>query len=317
MNRSFAEQRREVLRALLALGLSAASAPAARAASALRSPVRAKRGIMGKFNFQTRRVLLNSGWEMPILGLGTYALSDRECEASINALLEAGGRLIDTAHAYGNEAAVGRAVRRSSVPRGEIFVTTKIYPDQFSRPGQAIREAFEKTGLDYIDMILLHHPGPGDLEVYKALEKEVDAGRVRSIGLSNWYVKELKSFLPKVRIRPALVQNEIHPYYQENDVIPFIQQQGIVVQGWYPLGGRGYVHQLLADPVLTGIARAHGVSAAQVVLRWNLQKGVIVIPGSRKPAKIRENLDLFGFSLSSEEMERIRGLDRGEKHDWY
>lgn len=311
------QQRREMLQTLLAMGLSAAAAPAVRAEPSAGSIAPAGRSAVGKFNFQTRKVLLNSGYEMPILGLGTYALSDRECEASVKTLLEAGGRLIDTAHAYGNEAAVGRAVRRSSVPRGDIFVITKIYPSQFSHPERAIEEAFKKAGLDYIDMILLHHPGEGDVAAYRALEKEVSAGRVRSLGLSNWYVKELKSFLPQVKIRPALVQNEIHPYYQENDVIPFIQQQGIVVQGWYPLGGRGYVHKLLADPVLTGIARTHGVSAAQVVLRWNLQKGVIVIPGSSKPAEIRENLDLFGFSLSSEEMKRIRGLDRGEKHDWY
>ena len=149
------------------------------------------------------------------------------------------------------------------------------------------------------------------------MEKAVAAGKVRSIGLSNWYVEELEEFLPQVSIMPALVQNEIHPYYQENDVIPFIQQQGIVVQGWYPLGGRGHTQALLNDPVITKIAQAHGKSAAQVILRWNLQKGVVVIPGSSNPAHIKENTELYDFALTAEEMAQINALDRNEKHDWY
>lgn len=123
--------------------------------------------------------------------------------------------------------------------------------------------------------------------------------------LSNWYVEELTEFLPQVTVTPALVQNEIHPYYQENEVIPFIQDLGIVVQGWYPLGGRGHTSELLGDETISEIAAAHDVSSAQVILRWNLQKGVGVIPGSGNPEHIRENLDLFGFSLSEEEMERM------------
>ena len=123
--------------------------------------------------------------------------------------------------------------------------------------------------------------------------------------------------MPQITITPALVQNEIHPYYQENDVIPFIQEKGIVVQGWYPFGGRGHTAELLGDEVISEIAEAHGVTSAQVILRWNLQKGVVVIPGSSNPDHIRENLDLFGFELTDEEMARINALDRGEKHDWY
>ncbi|MCC8126253.1 MAG: aldo/keto reductase [Clostridiales bacterium] len=272
---------------------------------------------VGEFNFETRTVLLNSGYEMPIMGLGTYSLSDEECAVSIAALLEAGGRLIDTAYMYGNEAAVGQAVRDSDVPREEIFVITKLYPNQFDHAAEAIDEALEKMGLDYIDMILLHHPGDGDVEAYLALEQAVADGKVHSIGLSNWYVEELEEFLPQVNITPALVQNEIHPYYQENDVIPYIQSLGIVVQGWYPLGGRGHTAELLGDETITAIAETHGVSSAQVILRWNLQKGVVVIPGSSDPEHIRENLDLFGFELTDEEMEQINALDRNEKHDWY
>lgn len=272
---------------------------------------------MGVFNFETKTVLLNSGYEMPIMGLGTYSLTDEECAVSIAALLEAGGRLIDTAYMYGNEAAVGQAILDSDVPREEIFVITKLYPSQFDNAAEAIDEALEKMGLDYIDMILLHHPGDGDVEAYLALEQAVADGKVHSIGLSNWYVEELEEFLPQINITPALVQNEIHPYYQENDVIPYIQNLGIVVQGWYPLGGRGHTAELLGDETISAIAESHGVSSAQVILRWNLQKGVVVIPGSSDPEHIRENLDLFGFELTDEEMEQINALDRNEKHDWY
>ena len=277
--------------------------------------------MTGVFDFENRKVRLNSGYDMPILGLGTYALDHDACVNSVMALLENGGRLIDTAYMYGNEEAVGEGVRRGmeeyGIPREDIFVITKIYPNQFSDPEAAIDMALEKLDIGYIDMMLLHHPGAGDVNAYKAMEKYVEAGKIHSLGLSNWYVEELTEFLPLVTIMPALVQNEIHPYYQEQDVVPFIQEKGIVVQCWYPLGGRGYTADLLGNETIQSIAQAHGVSAAQVILRWDLQRGIVVIPGSSNPEHIRENLDLFGFELSDEEMEQIATLDRGEKHDWY
>ena len=253
---------------------------------------------VGVFDFEKKSVLLNSGYEMPILGLGTYALDYDTCVSSVKTLLRNGGRLIDTAYMYGNEDAVGEGVRQAmaeyGIPREEIFVITKIYPNQFHDPEAAIDMALEKLNIDYIDMKLLHHPGTDDVKAYKAMEKYVEQGKIRSLGLSNWYVKELTSFLPQVTITPALVQNEIHPYYQEQEVVPFIQEKGIVVQCWYPLGGRGYTAELLGDETICAIAEAHGVSAAQI-----------------------ENLDLLGFELTEEEMEKIAALDRGEKHDWY
>lgn len=269
------------------------------------------------FDLENGTVRLNSGYTMPIMGLGTYSLSDEECYDSVTALLEAGGRLIDTASYYGNEAAVGRAVRDSGVPREEVFVITKLYPSQFAGADEAIDEALEKLDIGYIDLMLLHHPGAGDVEAYKAMERAVAAGKIRSIGLSNWYVEELEAFLPQVDTVPALVQNEIHPYYQEQDVVPYIQSHGIVVQGWYPFGGRSHTAELLGDEVIVDIAGAHGVTAAQVILRWNLQRGVVVIPGSSDPDHIRENLDILDFSLTEEDMARIAALDRNEKHDWY
>lgn len=269
------------------------------------------------FDFENKRVLLNSGYYMPIVGLGTYALSDDVCVNSVNALLDNGGRLIDTASFYGTEDSVGEAVRNSKIPREEIFVTTKLYPNQFANAAVEIDKALEETGLDYIDLMLLHHPGSHDVEAYKALEQAVKDGKIRSIGLSNWYIEELEEFLPQVDTMPAVVQNEIHPYYQENDIIPYIQELGIVVEGWFPFGGRGHTKEILGDSVITEIANAHGVTSAQVVLRWNLQKGVVVIPGSSNPEHIKENLDVFGFELTEDEIARINTLNRDEKHEWY
>ena len=269
------------------------------------------------FDFDTHTVLLNSGYKMPLNGIGTYSLTGDECYNSIRSALDSDVRLIDTAYMYNNEEEVGRAIRDSNVPREEIFVITKIYPTQYDNPEQAIEMALEKLDIGYIDMMLLHHPGDGDVETYKAMEKYVEQGKIRSLGLSNWYVEELEEFLPQVDIMPALVQNEIHPYYQENDVIPYIQSLGIVVQGWYPFGGRGHTSELLNDEVIIDIAKNHNVSAAQVILRWNLQKGVVVIPGSSNPEHIKENTELYDFELTIDEMNRINALDRNEKHDWY
>ncbi|MDE5538932.1 MAG: aldo/keto reductase [Bacilli bacterium] len=254
---------------------------------------------------------------MPLNGIGTYSLTGDTCYNAIIAALNSGVRLIDTAYMYGNEEEIGRAIKDSKVPREEIFIITKIYPSQFDNPEKAIEMAFEKLDVDYIDMMLLHHPGTNDVEAYKAMEKYVLEGKIRSLGLSNWYKRELEDFIPQVNIVPALVQNEIHPYYQENDVIPYIQNLGIVVQGWYPFGGRGHTSELLNNETIMEIANNHKVSAAQVILRWNLQKGVVVIPGSSNPAHILENTKIYHFELTKEEMEKINSLDRSEKHDWY
>ena len=284
------------------------------------SQVNAEKTV-GAFDFESKTVLLNSGYTMPIMGLGTYALDHDTCVNSVMSLLESGGRLIDTAYMYGNEEAVGEGVRKGmeeyGIPREDIFVITKIYPNQFNDPEAAINMALEKLDIGYIDMMLLHHPGTNDVMAYQAMEQYVEEGKIHSLGLSNWYVEELTDFLPQVTIKPALVQNEIHPYYQEQDVVPFIQEKGIVVQCWYPLGGRGYTADLLGNETIKAIAEAHEVSPAQVILRWDLQRSIVVIPGSSNADHIRENLDLFGFELTDDEMEQIRQLDRNEKHDWY
>lgn len=263
-------------------------------------------------------VTLNSGYEMPILGLGTYSLHGDTVKNSVRAALESGVRLIDTAYMYGNEREIGEAIRASDVPREEIFVITKIYPgEQFRNPEKAIQDALDKLDIGYIDMMLLHHPGANDVKAYKAMERFVEQGKIRSLGLSNWYIEEIDGFIAQVNIMPALIQNEIHIYYQEQEVVPYMHELGIVMQAWYPFGGRGHTGEQFADPTILEIAKAHNVTSAQVILRWHLQRGVVAIPGSSNPSHIKENISVFHFSLTDEEMAKIAALDRGEKHDWY
>lgn len=273
-----------------------------------------KSGVNGK----APTVMLNSGYEMPILGLGTYSLQGDTCKNAVLFALSQGYRLIDTAHMYGNEQEIGEAIRQSSVPREEIFVITKIYPGkQFANPEQAIQESLDKLDIGYIDMMLLHHPGVNDVKAYKAIEKFVQQDKIHSIGLSNWYIEEIDDFISQVNIMPALIQNEIHPYYQEQSVVPYMHELGIVMQAWYPFGGRGYTSAVFDNDTIVNIANAHNVTSAQVVLRWHLQRGVVAIPGSSNPAHILENISVFDFELTDLEMNAIAALDRNEKHDWY
>lgn len=276
----------------------------------------------GSFDFSTRTVTLNSGYTMPINGLGTYSLHGDECINAVKSALQCGVRLIDTASAYGNEEEIGQAIRESmeelGIQREEIFVITKIYPGtEMANPEASIQACLDRLDIGYVDMMLLHHPDSNDVTAYKAMERFVQEGKIRSIGLSNWYVEELETFLPQVDTLPALVQNEIHPYYQENDVIPYIQSLGITVQGWYPLGGRGHTQELLGR---CGDLRY--CSGPWRILRTGdpaleSAKGRCGNPGSSNPDHILENTQLYHFALSDEEMARINALDRGEKHDWY
>lgn len=262
-------------------------------------------------------IKLASGYEMPIVGLGTYSLHGENCIRSVRNALASGIRKFDTASVYGNEEEVGKGIRESGLPREEIFVTTKLYPNQYSNPEAAIEESLRKLDIEYIDLMLLHHPGQNDVKAYKAMEKYVAAGKIRSLGVSCFYIKEIDEFLKNVNIKPVLVQNEVHPYYQDTKVVEHLLGLGIVVEAWYPLGGRGHQKVLFSDSVLREIAATHNKSVAQIILRWQLQRGIVVIPGSSNPAHIKENISVFDFSLTEKEMERIAELNRDEKHDWY
>lgn len=269
------------------------------------------------FDYQQKLVTLNNGCQMPIYGLGTYGLSGNLAIASILHAFDLGVRLIDTASFYRNEAIVGQAIKQSGLKREEIFLETKLYPNQYSNATQAIDAALNKLQVDEIDLLLLHHPATNDWFAYQEMEKAVQAGKVRSLGLSNWYIKELNEFLPKISLKPVLIQNEIHPYYQASEVVSFIQKQQMVMQAWYPLAGRGYTKILLNDAKLREIANRYQKTVAQIVLRWHLQNKVVAIPGSSNLEHLKENVDIFDFSLTPEEMAEIKQLNRDEKHDWY
>lgn len=267
-------------------------------------------------------VMLNSGYEMPILGLGTYSLHGDTVKNSVRSAIESGVRLIDTASAYGNETEIGEAIREAIadgiVVREDLFVITKIYPgSEMANPERSVQACLDRLNIGYVDMMLLHHPDSNDVKAYKAMENFVEQGKIRSLGLSNWYIAEIDNFIAQVNIMPALIQNEIHIYYQEQEVVPYMHRLGIVMQAWYPFGGRGHTGKQFADPIITEIATAHNVTSAQVILRWHLQRGVVAIPGSSNPDHIEENISVFHFALTDQQMNAIASLDRGEKHDWY
>ena len=186
-----------------------------------------------------------------------------------------------------------------------------------ANPERAIQDCLDRLNIGYVDMMLLHHPDRNDVKAYKAMEKFVEQGKILSLGLSNWYIEEIDDFIAQIDIMSALIQNEIHIYYQEQEVVPYMHELGIVMQAWYPFGGRGHTAALLGNETISRIAAAHGKSSAQVILRWDLQRGVVVIPGSSNPDHIKENISIFDFELTAEEMEQIAALDRNEKHDWY
>lgn len=278
---------------------------------------------VGVFNLENGTVLLNNGQTMPILGIGTFQLSQSEAENSVYWALRDGYRLIDTAHIYGNEESVGRGIKRAIsegfVTREEIFVTTKMWTSDFDDGESAIEESLRRLDLDYIDLMILHHSQPSnDVTAYQAMEKAVEEGKLRSIGLSNYYTAEdFDRLVNATTITPALLQNETHPYYQSKEMKEHLKQYGTVLESWFPLGGRGNTQTLFNDPVISAIAAAHGKTSAQVILRWHLQAGNIAIPGSRNEAHIQENYEIFDFSLSDEEMQELTALDKQERFASY
>ena len=275
------------------------------------------------FDLENGTVMLNSGYEMPILGIGTFRLSGGEAEISVYWALRDGYRLIDTARIYGNEADVGRGIQRAIeegfVTREEIFVTTKMWTDDFDNGAEAIDASLERLGLDYIDLMILHHSQPSnDVEAYQAMEQAVSEGKLRSIGLSNYYTPEdFDRLVNATSITPALLQNETHPYHQSMEMKEHLRQYGTVMESWFPLGGRGNTQTLFNDEVISEIAQAHGKTSAQIILRWHLQAGNIAIPGSSNEDHIQENFEIFDFELTDEEMEQMTGLDRNERFAGY
>jgi 2,5-diketo-D-gluconate reductase A len=256
-------------------------------------------------------VTLNNGIRMPILGFGVYQMTDAECESSVLEALRVGYRLIDTAAIYGNEKAVGRALKASGVRREELFVTTKLWIDDVTFEGakRAAAESLERLRLDYLDLYLIHQPYHDVHGAWRAMEQMQDAGMVRAIGVSNFHPDRVMDLLAHHRVAPAVNQIETHPFQQQIEAGAFLDERGVQLQSWAPFAeGR---NDLFGNPVLTAIAGRHGKSVAQVVLRWQIQRGIVVIPKSIKAARIAENFDVFGFELTHEDMEAIRQLDTG------
>ena len=254
---------------------------------------------------------LNNGLNMPMAGIGTFLLSPDEAEASVLAALEDGYRLIDTANAYVNEKAVGRAMKKSGLKREEIFLETKLWPS-FYENDDAVDKTLERLGTDTIDLLLIHQPAGNYVAGYRQMEKAYKEGKVKAIGLSNFNQAQIEEILGLCQVKPAVLQTEVHPYFQEQELKKFLSKEGMVIQAWYPLGHGDKV--LLEEPLFTQLGKKYGKTNAQIILRWHIQDGNIVIPGSKNPAHIKDNFDLFDFSLTEEEMAKIAALDKNTRY---
>jgi 2,5-diketo-D-gluconate reductase A len=261
-------------------------------------------------------VKLNDGVIMPRIGYGTYKVGDDEAQEAVEAALGAGYRLIDTAEMYGNEVGVGRAVNGSGVPRGEVFLTTKVWNDHHGadKARAALEASLERLGTDYLDLYLIHWPSPKQglyVETFAALLKARDEGLIKSVGVSNFLPEHLERVHEGTGVWPAVNQVELHPYFNQAGLRAWQAERGIATESWGPLGQR--TGSVLAEDAVTAAAAAHGKSPGQVVIRWHLQNGCIVIPKSSKASRIAENFDVFGFELSAGEMAAIDALETGKR----
>lgn len=272
------------------------------------------------FNFETKTVKLNSGYEMPILGLGTWTQNDKQTANSVYCALKDGYRLIDTAQYYGNETGVGNGIKRAIsegfITREEIFITTKIMPSSYDNAYASINESLKKLDTNYIDLLLIHQPGSNDKNVYQAMEQGVREGKVKSIGISNYYTKEaVDEVLSYATIMPSVIQNENHIYYQNVELQEYVKQYGIVIESWYPFGGRGHTAENFNHQIIKELANKYHKTSAQIILRWQLQAGYIVIPGSSNPEHIAENYDVFDFKLLDEEIKSITSINQNRRYE--
>ena len=261
---------------------------------------------------------LNSGHKMPMLGLGTWTHSDSTAVQTVYDAIKVGYRHIDTAQYYGNERGVGRAVNKAIadglITRDEIFITTKIIPRGRYEYDRAIEQSLNALALDYIDLMLVHQSGAGEIDLYHAMERGVQNKKIRSIGISNYYTPtEFERINRAANITPAVVQNENHPFYQNTNLQRYLERYGTAIASWYPFGGRGNIKEILGNKIIVELASEHGKSPAQIVIRWHIQAGYAALPGTVR--HIAEDFDVFDFELSTEEMQSIAKLDRQRRYE--
>ena len=254
---------------------------------------------------------LNNGIKMPMAGIGVFMMSPAEAEASVESALKSGVRLIDTANGYMNESGTGRGIKKSGVAREDIFLVTKLWPTVYEKE-TAIEETLVRLDTDYIDLLFLHQPTDNWREGYKNIEKAYKEGKVKAIGLSNFPDELLKEAIETMEIKPQVVQVEAHPYFPQTQLKKILSETGMGLMAWYPLGHGD--KNLVNEPVFTELAAKYGKSNAQIILRWHIQSGNVVIPGSKNPDHIRDNFNIFDFELSAEDMEKIAAVDKGVRY---
>ena len=262
-----------------------------------------------RHNLQT--IKLNNGIDCPVIGLGTFMLSPADAQNSTREALKMGYRLIDTANAYVNERAVGRGIKESGVARKEVFLSTKLWPSEYENPN-AVDETLERLGVDYVDLLYIHQPAGNWLAGYRQLEKALRDGKARSIGISNFEGKYIEELETKWETAPQFIQVEAHPYFTQKDLRVTLDKYGIRLMSWYPLGHGD--KSLIQEAVFAELGKKYEKTPAQVILRWHVQMGFVVIPGSKNVDHIKDNLNIMDFELTADEMAGIAKLDKGERY---
>ena len=256
-------------------------------------------------------VKLNNGIELPAIGIGTFMLAPADAQNSVREALKMGYRLIDTANAYMNEKAVDRAIKRSGVKREEIFLVTKLWPTVYEDEN-AIEDTLRRLDTDYIDLLFLHQPAGNWKKGYELMEKAYKEGKVKALGLSNFPEEWLKQIIDTAEVKPQMVQVEAHPYFPQTELKKILKENDMGLMAWYPLGHGD--KSLINEEVFTRLAGKYGKSNAQIILRWHIQSGNVIFPGSRNPAHIKDNFNIFDFELTEEEMEEIKGIDKNVRY---
>ena len=256
-------------------------------------------------------ITLNNGLKCPAVGIGTFMIAPPDAQNSVREALKMGYRLVDTAAAYQNERAVGRGIKESGVPREEVFISTKLWPSEYEN-GNAVDETLSRLGVDYVDLLYIHQPAGNWLAGYRQLEKAYREGKAKAIGISNFEGKYIAELETKWEIAPQFIQVEAHPYFTQDELRKTLDKYGVRIMAWYPLGHGD--KSLINEPIFTELGRKYGKSSAQIILRWHIQTGFVVIPGSKNVEHIKDNADIFDFTLTDAEMAEIAKLNKGVRY---